>query len=100
MLSISSLDVAYGQSQVLWGVDLDVRAGELICLMGRNGVGKTTLLKPAWGLLPARRGRVVFAGPEFPGGSPAPGAPAGSGYVPRGRGTFPRPRAGENCGGG
>jgi len=45
MLSISGLDVAYGQSQVLWGVDLEVRAGELVCLMGRNGVGKTTLLK-------------------------------------------------------
>ena len=49
MLSISGLDVAYGQSQVLWGVDLEVQAGELVCLMGRNGVGKTTLLKTAIG---------------------------------------------------
>jgi len=54
MLSIRGLDVAYGQSQVLWGVDLEVRAGELVCLMGRNGVGKTTLLKTTIGLLPAR----------------------------------------------
>ena len=49
MLSISGLDVAYGESQVLWGVDLEVRAGELVCLMGRNGVGKTTSSRPPSG---------------------------------------------------
>src|SRR5207253_912600 len=90
MLSVSRLDVAYGQSQVLWDVDLDVRAGELVCLMGRNGVGKTTLLKTAMGLLPARRGRVSFDGTEITGWSPDRRARAGIGYVPQGREIFPR----------
>ena len=54
MLTVERLDVAYGGSQVLWGVDLDVPDGQVVCLMGRNGVGKTTLLKAVMGLLPAR----------------------------------------------
>jgi len=49
MLAVERLDVAYGGSQVLWGVDLRVSAGEVLCLMGRNGVGKTTLLKAVMG---------------------------------------------------
>jgi urea transport system ATP-binding protein len=85
MLSISGLDVAYGESQVLWGVDLEVGAGELVCLMGRNGVGKTTLLKTAIGLLPSRRGKVSFDGAEITGWSPDRRARAGIGYVPQGR---------------
>ncbi len=96
MLSVSRLDVAYGQSQVLWNVDLDVRAGELVCLMGRNGVGKTTLLKTAMGLLPARRGRVSFDGTEITGWSPDRRARAGIGYVPQGREIFPRLTVEEN----
>ena len=96
MLSVSRLDVAYGQSQVLWDVDLDVRAGELVCLMGRNGVGKTTLLKTAMGLLPARRGRVSFDGTEITGWSPDRRARAGIGYVPQGREIFPRLTVEEN----
>ena len=96
MLSVSRLDVAYGQSQVLWDVDLDVRAGELVCLMGRNGVGKTTLLKTAMGLLPARRGRVSFDGAEITGWSPDRRARAGIGYVPQGREIFPRLTVEEN----
>jgi urea transport system ATP-binding protein len=96
MLSVSRLDVAYGQSQVLWGVDLDVRAGELVCLMGRNGVGKTTLLKTAMGLLRARRGRVSFDGTEITGWSPDRRARAGIGYVPQGREIFPRLTVEEN----
>src|SRR3989442_5480998 len=89
MLSISGLDVAYGESQVLWGVDLEVGAGELVCLMGRNGVGKTTLLKTAIGLLPSRRGKVSFDGAEITGWSPDRRARAGIGYVPQGRELFP-----------
>jgi urea transport system ATP-binding protein len=96
MLSVSRLDVAYGQSQVLWDVDLDVSAGELVCLMGRNGVGKTTLLKTAMGLLPARRGRVTFDGTEITGWSPDRRARAGIGYVPQGREIFPRLTVEEN----
>jgi urea transport system ATP-binding protein len=89
MLSIKGLDVAYGESQVLWGVDLDVRAGELVCLMGRNGVGKTTLLKTAIGLLSARRGSVTFDGVDITTWSSDRRARAGVGYVPQGREIFP-----------
>src|SRR5262249_56477524 len=91
MLSINGLDVAYGQSQVLWGVDLDVQAGELVCLMGRNGVGKTTLLKTAIGLLPARGGRVMFDGADITNWSPDRRARAGGGYRPHGRGGLSAP---------
>ena len=96
MLSISALDVAYGQSQVLWGVDLEVRAGELVCLMGRNGVGKTTLLKTAIGLLPARGGRVTFDGADITTWTPDRRARAGIGYVPQGREIFPHLSVEEN----
>ena len=65
MLEIRGLDVAYGESQVLWDVSLDVPAGTVVCLMGRNGVGKTTLLKSIMGLLPMRAGRVAFDGMLF-----------------------------------
>ena len=96
MLSINGLDVAYGQSQVLWGVDLDVCAGELVCLMGRNGVGKTTLLKTTIGLLPARGGRVTFDGSDITTWSPDRRARAGIGYVPQGREIFPHLTVAEN----
>jgi len=96
MLSISGLDVAYGQSQVLWGVDLEVRAGELVCLMGRNGVGKTTLLKTAIGLLPARGGCLTFDGSDITTWPPDRRARAGIGYVPQGREIFPHLSVEEN----
>jgi len=96
MLSISALDVAYGQSQVLWGVDLEVRAGELVCLMGRNGVGKTTLLKTTIGLLSARGGRVTFDGSDITTWGPDRRARAGIGYVPQGREIFPHLSVEEN----
>jgi urea transport system ATP-binding protein len=96
MLSIEGLDVAYGESQVLWSVGLDVAAGELVCLMGRNGVGKTTLLKTAMGLLPARRGRVVFDGADITSWPSDRRARAGIGYVPQGREIFPHLTVEEN----
>ena len=96
MLSINGLDVAYGQSQVLWGVDLEVGPGELVCLMGRNGVGKTTLLKTAIGLLPVRSGRVTFDGADITAWSPDRRARAGLGYVPQGREIFPHLSVEEN----
>src|SRR5262245_66296607 len=89
MLSIKGLDVAYGESQVLWGVDLDVRAGELVCLMGRNGVGKTTLLKTAIGLLSARRGSVTFDGADITAWSSDRRTRAGVGFLPPGPEIFP-----------
>ncbi len=96
MLSISGLDVAYGESQVLWSVGLDVGSGEVVCLMGRNGVGKTTLLKTVMGLLAARQGRVTFDGTDITGWTPDRRARAGIGYVPQGREIFPHLTVAEN----
>jgi urea transport system ATP-binding protein len=96
MLEIAGLDVAYGESQVLWDVSLAVPAGRVVCLMGRNGVGKTTLLKAIMGLLPARRGRIVFEGAELAGRRPEERAARGIGYVPQGREIFPGLTVAEN----
>ena len=96
MLSVEGLDVAYGGSQVLWSVDLEVPNGSVVCLMGRNGVGKTTLLRAAMGLLPARQGRVTFDGSDVTHWSPDRRARAGIGYVPQGREIFPHLTVAEN----
>jgi urea transport system ATP-binding protein len=96
MLTVEGLDVAYGGSQVLWGVDLRVGQGEVVCLMGRNGVGKTTLLKAVMGLLPVRGGRVGFAGADITRWSSDRRARAGIGYVPQGREIFPHLSVEEN----
>ena len=96
MLEVRSLDVAYGESQVLWDVSLDVPAGTVVCLMGRNGVGKTTLLKSIMGLLPVRAGRVSFDGTDLGGRRPEERAACGIGYVPQGREIFPNLTVQEN----
>ena len=96
MLEVRGLNVAYGESQVLWDVALDVPAGSVVCLMGRNGVGKTTLLKSIMGLLPVRSGRVAFDGSDLGGRRPEERAACGIGYVPQGREIFPRLTVEEN----
>ena len=96
MLSVERLDVAYGGSQVLWGVDLRVPAGEVMCLMGRNGVGKTTVLRAVMGLLPVRAGRIVFDGQDITRWPSDRRARAGIGYVPQGREVFPHLSVEEN----
>jgi urea transport system ATP-binding protein len=96
MLSVERLEVSYGDAQVLWGVGLQVPARSVVCLMGRNGVGKTTLLKALMGLLPARRGRLVFDGADITRWSPDRRARAGLGYVPQGREIFPHLTVEEN----
>ena len=96
MLSIEQVDAAYGESQILWGVTLDVQPGEVVCLMGRNGVGKTTLLRAVMGLLPVRSGRIVFDGRSVTGWSPDRRARLGIGYVPQGREIFPHLTVEEN----
>jgi len=96
MLTVERLDVAYGGSQVLWGVDLRVAPGEVVCLMGRNGVGKTTLLKAVMGLQPVRGGRVTFGGADITRWAPDSRARAGIGYVPQGREIFPHLTVHEN----
>ncbi len=96
MLEIRDLNVAYGESQVLWNVSLDVPEGGVVCLMGRNGVGKTTLLKSIMGLLPVRSGRVVFNGLDVARLRPEERAACGIGYVPQGREIFPNLTVAEN----
>jgi urea transport system ATP-binding protein len=96
MLQVNTLSVAYGETQVLRGVSLEVRPGELVCLMGRNGVGKTTLLKSVMGLLRPRSGQVEFDGRDLTRASPDVRARAGIGYVPQGREIFPHLTVLEN----
>jgi urea transport system ATP-binding protein len=96
VLEIRGLGAAYGESQVLWDVSLDVPPGSVVCLMGRNGVGKTTLLKTVMGLLPAREGRVAFEGADITRRRPEARAGLGIGYVPQGREIFPNLTVREN----
>ena len=96
MLEISGLNVAYGESQVLWDVSLEVPAGGVVCLMGRNGVGKTTLLKSIMGLLPVRSGRIAFDGADLASRRTEDRMSRGIGYVPQGREIFPNLTVREN----
>ena len=89
MLLVESLSVAYGQSRVLFNITLDVQDGQVVCLMGRNGVGKTTLLKAIMGLLKLQGGKVSFFDRDLTGLPPHKRARAGIGYVPQGRLIFP-----------
>ena len=89
MLTMQSLNVFYGDSQVLWDVQLNVPPGQVVCLLGRNGVGKTTLLKSIMGLLPLRSGSITFHGQDLTVLSPDERARRGIGYVPQGRDIFP-----------
>jgi urea transport system ATP-binding protein len=96
LLAVEGLDAAYGESQVLWDVDLTVPSGSVVCLMGRNGVGKTTLLRAIMGLMSARGGRIVLDGRDITGWSTDRRARAGIGYVPQGREIFPHLTVAEN----
>jgi len=96
MLTVGGLDVAYGESQVLFDTSLSVTEGQVVAMLGRNGVGKTTLLKAIIGLLPARRGHITFDGTELGKLGPHRRAWMGIGYVPQGRGIFPQLTVWEN----
>ena len=96
MLSTQKVNQFYGGSHTLWDVDLDVPAGGCVCLMGRNGVGKTTLLKVIMGILPAVSGKIRFGDADLPGSKPDARARAGIGYVPQGREIFPSLTVEEN----
>ena len=96
MLTIEGLNVSYGDSQVLWDVHLNVPPGQVVCLLGRNGVGKTTLLKSIMGLLTPRSGSITFNGAELTRLSPDERARRGIGYVPQGRDIFPDLTVQEN----
>ncbi len=96
LLNIRGLAVGYGQSLVLSDVALEVPEGQVVCLMGRNGVGKTTLLKAIMGLLNPRAGQVRFAENDLTKWAPHRRAKAGFGYVPQGRHIFPYLTVNEN----
>jgi urea transport system ATP-binding protein len=96
VLTVSGLNQSYGGSHTLWDVDLAVPVGSRTCLMGRNGMGKTTLLKCIMGLLPTTSGQVAFAGTDLLK-LPAHGrARLGIGYVPQGREIFSHLTVEEN----
>src|SRR5258708_22878848 len=96
MLAVKGLNQSYGGSHTLWDVDLEVPAGSRTCLMGRNGMGKTTLLKCIMGLLPATSGEIAFAGTDLRRLPAHARARLGIGYVPQGRDIFPRLTVEEN----
>ena len=96
MLEIRGLNTYYGESHILRDVDLRVLAGEMVCLIGRNGVGKTTLLKSLIGLLKPRSGEIVFEGNGMERQPPHRRARSGIGYVPQGREIIPQLTVEEN----
>ncbi|MCG7903875.1 MAG: urea ABC transporter ATP-binding subunit UrtE [Candidatus Thiodiazotropha lotti] len=96
MLKIEKLNQYYGESHTLWDLDLDVPKGQCTCLMGRNGVGKTTLLQCIMGLLPIASGDINFSGDSISKLIPERRAPLGIGYVPQGRQIFPMLTVEEN----
>lgn len=96
MLSVKALNQFYGGSHTLWDVDLEVPAGSRMCLMGRNGMGKTTLLKCIMGLQPSRSGAIAFGGTDLTKRPAEERAKSGIGYVPQGREIFSHLTVEEN----
>jgi branched-chain amino acid transport system ATP-binding protein len=96
LLVVRHLDVAYDQTQVLFGIDLEVNEGEIVALLGTNGAGKSTVLKAISGLLPMMSGRIVFDGEEITRPDPNAIAKRGITQVPGGRGVFPGLTVAEN----
>ena len=96
MLLVQGLETAYGLSQVLFGVDLKVEAGEVVTLLGRNGMGKTTTVRSIMGIVPLRTGTIAFDGKSLRGLPSFRVAQAGLGLVPEGRQVFPNLTVREN----
>lgn len=96
MLHIDNIHQYYGGSHILRGVTLEAKAGEITVVLGRNGVGKTTLLKSLMGLVPIRSGQIVLDGQPIEKTTPYERARAGIGYVPQGREIFGRLTVHEN----
>jgi urea transport system ATP-binding protein len=96
MLTLSNISVSYDGSHILRGVNLTVEPGKVVCLMGRNGVGKTTTLKSIVGLVKTDSGSVTLGGADLSGLRPDARARHGLGYVPQGRDIFPNLSVWEN----
>ena len=96
MLEVVGLEAAYGDSQVIFGIDLRVGPSEVVTLLGRNGMGKTTTIKAIMGIVPPRAGRIVFDGHAVHGWPPYRIAQLGVGLVPEGRQIFPNLTVREN----
>lgn len=96
MLAINDLHVAYGQSEVLHGLNVSVASNEIVAIMGRNGMGKTTLIRSLMGYVRPASGHVRLDGQEVTGWVPEKMARRGIGYVPEGRGIFPNLSVREN----
>ncbi len=96
LLRIAGLETAYGQSQVLFGLDLEIRAGEVVALLGRNGMGKTTTVRSVLGLTRSRAGSIEFRGKRIEASAPDAIARSGIAIVPEGRQIFPNLTVREN----
>ena len=96
MLKIDAINLFYGQSHTLWDLSLELQQGECLCLMGRNGVGKTTLLNALMGQLPLKSGQIWFDGQNITPLAVERRAELGIGYVPQGRQIFPLLTVEEN----
>ncbi|MGF6408543.1 ABC transporter ATP-binding protein [Paraburkholderia tuberum] len=96
MLQIKNIAASYGTSQVLWDISLGIAAGEVVTLIGRNGMGKSTTIKTLMGQLPIKGGSILFDGREISGMADYRIAQAGIGLVPEGRGIFPNLTVKEN----
>ncbi|MEY4551315.1 MAG: urea transporter ATP-binding subunit UrtE, partial [Pseudomonadota bacterium] len=96
LLSVSDISVAYGQSQVIERLSLSASQGEIVALLGLNGMGKTTLMKALIGLLPVKQGSIVLSGKELSQREPYERVLEGLAYVPQGRMVFPKLTVEEN----
>lgn len=96
MLQVNELDQYYGGSHILHGLSFEAAIGEVTCLLGRNGVGKTTLLKCLMGLVPVKNGSITWEGKNISHQSPHQRVKGGIAYVPQGREIFPRLTVEEN----
>ena len=96
MLEVSQVTAGYGRTMIVRDVSISVGQGEIVAIVGRNGVGKTTLMKAIIGLLPLAHGRIAFAGADVTAAPANQRARQGMGYVPQGRGIFPGLTVAEN----
>jgi branched-chain amino acid transport system ATP-binding protein len=96
LLAVDNIHTAYGLSRVLFGISLEVNPGECVCLLGRNGVGKTTTMRSVMGMTPPSSGRVLWKGRNIAGSTPHQVARAGIGFVPEDRRIFAELTVWEN----